>query len=200
MGAPEFESGTSSLSATRSNQLSYTPEFAGCRRNRSSMPASSVTGGKHRPKSWRKANFCRGGRVILRTDARLSNGVRCHVGVRRCPPSFFPGHPRSLDFTAHDQRDSGGLEARRARDFDIGPGTSKSPSVSYSFGKVCVGDAGFAGIADAMKSLVVGDSSALACGSGGARSAFVTSGDSGIDNCSVDRRSCRRSGRHRRSK
>ncbi len=26
MGVPEFESGTSSLSATRSNQLSYTPE------------------------------------------------------------------------------------------------------------------------------------------------------------------------------
>jgi hypothetical protein len=27
VGVPEFESGTSSLSATRSNQLSYTPFF-----------------------------------------------------------------------------------------------------------------------------------------------------------------------------
>jgi hypothetical protein len=61
VGVPEFESGTSSLSATRSNQLSYTPEFA---KGMSDLPV--------RFDRLLKFN-------ILGNDGNLSNGVR---GIR----------------------------------------------------------------------------------------------------------------------
>ena len=50
VGVPRFELGTSSLSATRSNQLSYTPEKPVCR-SRASVDSTESQYSKYRHKS-----------------------------------------------------------------------------------------------------------------------------------------------------